>query len=494
MGVASRILIATLLSAAFLFVYDVLVLKPRVKRQTAQLPQKSTELEQRKYESESIKEKQISVPERLYQNFSTTVAFENDNVLVEMQNLSFSRIYLKKFKMYYDREEKFHFDFPLELIFFSDGSAVRFDVKKDGDKFFLFSEGITGYISFSGVSDFVFEMSFTLYGKNIAVKPVLVLRKSMIRNENSSLISAVPSLKELNKLKGGEVSDFFGERGRYFLFLVMPSFRTRFDSFEGERAIFSGDSVAGNNSVEFRIKFFSGPKDEKELNFFTGSAKELASFGTFHLISKALVYLLELINSFVGNWGVSIIVLSFLVRLALFPLSAISYKSFKKMKELQPEIEKIKEKYKDDKERMSREIFELYRKEKINPFSGCLPLLLQIPIFIALYQALLNSIDLRHAPFAFWIKDLSSPDKLFTITLGSFSFEFHLLPIIMGITFLVQQIITPQTSQDVSMKILNYLMPAMFVFILWGVPSGLHLYWITVNILGIIQQVITMKL
>jgi YidC/Oxa1 family membrane protein insertase len=166
----------------------------------------------------------------------------------------------------------------------------------------------------------------------------------------------------------------------------------------------------------------------------------------------------------------------------------------KKLKDIQPQIEQIKEKYKDDKERASREIFELYRREKINPFSGCLPMLIQIPIFIALYQALLNSIDLRHAPFVLWIKDLSSPETLFTLRLGGWAFEFHLLPVLMGATFLVQQLISPQTSDDLAFKLsFNYIMPIMFIFILWNAPAGLHLYWITMNILSILHQIIFIK-
>ena len=529
---AGRIVIATVISALFLFVYDLLVIKPRVEKQRKLIEQKklleekhaksgrsgsevSKEIE--KVENIGAKETKriLEQTHELSRHLTSKVQeqrkayIEDELLFVSATYDSIEKVELKKFKLKPGSEENFYFLSPFKLFFISKNKILKFKVERDekedeeneGEKkqyvFRIFSDELTGFVRVRKVEDYVFEKDIILYGDIIDIFPFFVIRKASPEGDGE-LFAGTPKIKNLEKLEVGEKTVFFGEKTRYFAFVVFPELEVSF----GEKRVgkdrrdiyvMRGEHILARGKVEVKLRFFAGPKNEEILSHLNPSAKEIASMGFFSPIAKILIASLKFINSFVGNWGVSIIILSVIVRLLFFPLTAISYKSMKKLRDLQPEIEKLKEKYKDDKEKLSREIFELYRREKINPFSGCLPLLIQIPVFIALYQALLNYVELRHAPFALWINDLSSPDSLFVVSLGSFEFHFRALPVIMGATFLAQQLLTPQTMGDQTMKILNYLMPIMFVFILWNIPSGLQLYWIAVNIMGIAQQIITYR-
>ena len=534
---AGRIVIATVISALFLFVYDLLVIKPRVEKQRKLAEQRklleqkqvkgrfeSKEEEQSRKKAEMQEEKKekeietreltehLTYHEKQGEYREQKAYIEDELIFVSSTYDSIERIELKKFKLKPGSEENFYFSSPFRLFFLSKKKVLKFRVEgekqeekvEEGSKgkkseyiFRIFSDTLTGFVRIRRVENYVFEKDIILYGDIIDIFPFFVIRKSSPETDGE-LFAGTPKIKNLEKLDTGEKINFFGEKTRYFAFVVFPeldvSFGERRSGKNGEDIyIIRGEHILARGKVEVKLKFFAGPKSEEILSHLNPSAKEIASMGFFSPIAKILIASLKFINSFVGNWGISIIILSVIVRLIFFPLTAISYKSMKKLRDLQPEIEKLKEKYGDDKEKLSREIFELYRREKINPFSGCLPLLIQIPVFIALYQALLNYVDLRHAPFAFWINDLSSPDSLFVVSLGGFEFHFRALPVIMGVTFLAQQLLTPQTMGDQTMKILNYLMPIMFVFILWNIPSGLQLYWIAVNIMGIAQQIITYR-
>ncbi len=492
-----RILIATLVSALFLLIYDIFVIRPKVEKQKQLVKQSenqhSTEKEKKFFhEHGSFSESDIFFAPGSITSFPLI----DDNFIKVIFSWGIiEKLELKNFKLKVDSNDNFYYDKPFKFsLFRSNGNTEIVPTKfetSDGTIIF-FSDSLSFVVSYSKVSKYVFDLDIKLFGDLIDVAPIFYLRKS--KEDNPEIVAFTPNMKNVKDLKVGNVVDFFGEKSRYFSFLVMPSCKVYFSASKESFSSFSCDRIISKGSAELKFRFFAGPKIEEELEVFDKQAKGIASFGFLHPISKLIVVSLEFINSFVGNLGFSIIILSLLVRLIFTPLNIISLKSMKKLKDIQPEIEKIKEKYKDDKERASREIFELYRREKINPFSGCLPMLIQIPIFVALYQALLNSIDLRHAPFVLWIKDLSSPETLFTLKVGGWVFEFHLLPVLMGATFLVQQLISPQTTDDLAFKLsFNYIMPIMFVFILWGAPAGLHLYWITMNILSILHQFIFIK-
>jgi len=181
------------------------------------------------------------------------------------------------------------------------------------------------------------------------------------------------------------------------------------------------------------------------------------------------------IYMFIGNWGWSIVLVTLFIKLAFFQLSAKSYKSMAQMRKLQPKIEALRERCGDDRQKLSQETIALYRKEKINPLGGCLPILVQIPVFIALYWVLLESVELRHAPFIFWIHDLSARDP------------YYILPLLMGVTMFIQQRLSPPPADPVQAKVMMFL-PIVFTALFLMFPAGLVLYWVVNNSLSILQQ------
>ncbi len=196
---------------------------------------------------------------------------------------------------------------------------------------------------------------------------------------------------------------------------------------------------------------------------------------------------LDKLYQFIPNYGLAIIVLTILVRIFTAPLMAKQMRSAERMRALQPQMKELQERYKDDRQKQSEETMKLYKEEKVNPIAGCLPLLLQFPVLIGLFYALRSSIGLRHAPFVFWINDLSQPATLFV--LPGVDFPIRILPIIMGASMYVQQKMTPTTGMDPTQaRMMLIMMPAMMLFISYTFPSGLVLYWTVSNLLGIAQQ------
>lgn len=198
-------------------------------------------------------------------------------------------------------------------------------------------------------------------------------------------------------------------------------------------------------------------------------------YGILWFLSSLLFSLMKAIYTVVGNWGWSIVLVTVLIKLAFYRLSATSYKSMASMRKLQPKLQALRERYGDDKAKISQATMELYKQEKVNPLGGCLPILIQIPVFIALYWVLLESVELRQAPFIFWINDLASADP------------YHVLPLIMGATMLIQQKLNPAPADPMQAKVMMFL-PILFTGLFWNFPSGLVLYWIVNNTLSILQQ------
>lgn len=235
-------------------------------------------------------------------------------------------------------------------------------------------------------------------------------------------------------------------------------------------------------------EIYVGPKDFTALNAVHPALDRAIDFGWFHFIARPLVQLLRFSHSFTGNYGIDIIILTFLVKLVFFPLTNKSFRSMAQMREVQPLMERLREQYKDDREKLNKEMMELYRRHKINPLGGCLPMLVQMPVFIGLYQALSSAIELRQAPFFGWIQDLSMPDRL-----GSLDLWFieppgvPVLTLLMGGTMLVQQALTPAMGDPVQQKMMM-LMPVIFTVMFVNFPSGLVLYWLVNNVLSITQQ------
>jgi YidC/Oxa1 family membrane protein insertase len=238
----------------------------------------------------------------------------------------------------------------------------------------------------------------------------------------------------------------------------------------------------------FAYRIYLGPKQAEVLAPLGSNLDRLLNFGFFDMIAQPLLLFLNWIYGFMGNYGVAIIILTTVIKLMFWPLSAKSYKSMQRMKELQPKMQKLKERYGDDKERLNMEVMQLYKTHKVNPLGGCLPMLVQIPFFFALYKILLGSIELRHAPFVLWITDLSAADTLFSDIAG-LPFALGPLPLLMGVSMFLQQRMTPTTGgNEAQMKMMMYGMPIIFTFMFLSFPSGLVLYWLINNVLSIAQQ------
>ncbi|PCJ44364.1 MAG: membrane protein insertase YidC [Alphaproteobacteria bacterium] len=268
--------------------------------------------------------------------------------------------------------------------------------------------------------------------------------------------------------------------------------------FHGWTTLKAGESYVENS------RLFAGAKKVSLLDYYTDveHVKMLnyaIDWGMFYFLTKPIFYLLELLYGFVGNFGVAILLLTAIVKLAMFPVANKGYKSMNKMKVLQPKMQALKEKYSDDKTKLQQATMELYKKEKVNPVSGCLPMFLQFPVFFALYKVLYVTIDMRHAPFFGWIKDLSGPDTMLVTNLfGLIPWEptgflaLGILPIFMGFTMWLQMQMNPSSGDPMQRKIMMF-MPIVFTFMLAQFSVGLVIYWTFSNILGILQQWILIR-
>ncbi|MBZ0331450.1 MULTISPECIES: membrane protein insertase YidC [Halomonas] len=256
------------------------------------------------------------------------------------------------------------------------------------------------------------------------------------------------------------------------------------DSRDRNVAAFAGSvsTVAPDSEARLGATLYMGPKVQSYLEQVAPNLRLTVDFGWLWFIANPLFWLLDQIHSLIGNWGWSIVFLTIVVKLVMWPLSAKAYKSMARMRKLGPEMQRLKEQYGDDRQKMSQEMMKFYQKEKINPLGGCLPILVQMPVFIALYWMLLESVELRHAPFMFWIQDLSMRDP------------FFILPILMGASMFVQQMLNPTPPDPMQAKIMKML-PIVFTFFFLWFPAGLVIYWVVNNLISIGQQyVITRKI
>lgn len=233
--------------------------------------------------------------------------------------------------------------------------------------------------------------------------------------------------------------------------------------------------LAPKEQKTLEANLYTGPEITDILRTIAPALDQTVDYGWLWFLSSLLFTVMKTINNWIGNWGWSIIIVTILIKLAFYRLSATSYRSMAGMRKLQPKLAELRERYGDDKAKMSQATMELYRQEKLNPLGGCLPILIQIPVFIALYSVLLESVELRQAPFIFWIQDLAAADP------------YHILPIIMGITMLIQQRLNPAPPDPIQAKVMMFL-PILFTGLFWSFPSGLVLYWIVNNTLSILQQ------
>jgi YidC/Oxa1 family membrane protein insertase len=250
-------------------------------------------------------------------------------------------------------------------------------------------------------------------------------------------------------------------------------------------------SLGQNESSTNRFTLYLGPRDLYVLKALDKNLEKAINFGWFDIIAKPLLVTLHFFDKYLSNYGLSIILLTILIKILFWPLTHKSYTSMKEMRKLQPMMAKIREKYKNNKQEMNKQLMGLYKTYKINPMGGCLPMIIQIPVFFAFYRILPNAIELRHAPFVLWITDLSAPERLFSlpfkIPLMAPPYGIPVLTLLMGASMFLQQKMTPTPGDPAQAKMMM-LLPVVFTFLFINFPSGLVLYWLVNNVLSIAQQ------
>ena len=259
----------------------------------------------------------------------------------------------------------------------------------------------------------------------------------------------------------GEVNAYYGRRlsdGNYTVGFVAPRF-----------------VVPPNQRASVGARLYAGPKDQRRLEEIAAHLNLTVDYGFLWWMSVPLFHVLDAIHSVVGNWGVAIILLTFCVKLLLYPLASASYRSMAKMKKVMPQVKRLQERYSDNRQELSQKMMALYKKEGANPLGGCLPLLIQMPVFLALYWVLIESVELRQAPFVFWIKDLAAMDP------------FFVLPLLYGVSFYVMQLLNPPPPDPMQARVMKA-MPIVFTALFIFFPAGLVLYWLVNNLLSLLQQ------
>ena len=269
---------------------------------------------------------------------------------------------------------------------------------------------------------------------------------------------------------------------QYFLAVAIPESEgpVRTGVLDGTAGIVVQAPLAATRAATFDV--YAGPKERQTLAAANHDLGEAVNYGMFWFIALPLLEALRLLHRVTGNYGVNIIILTVMVKLVTLPLTRASFKNMREMQRIQPQMAKIRERFKDDQQEMQREMMELYKRHKVNPFAGCLPMLLQFPILLGFYSALSHAIELRHAPFALWINDLSAPDRLSVMGLG-----VPVLTLLMGGSMLLQTWMTPAQGDPTQQRMMM-VMPLIFTFTFINMPSGLVLYWLVSNVLSVAQQ------
>jgi len=359
---------------------------------------------------------------------------------------------LRVAKVYTFRGNRYDFDLDIRLENISDTTrrgTLQLSLVHPWDK-----EMAGGRYNFVGPATLVGDKVQTEKVKELSEGPLSYSDAVWTSFENKYFISALVPLADSGQNVGIEKSD-----------------GAVVNTVESPPAV-----LGPRESLQNDFLLYFGPRDLDILEQVDHQLDRAIDFGMFSVIALPLRHVLNFFYTYVGNYGVAIILLTVIIKALFWPLTQKSYTSMRAMQKLQPEMQKVRERFKNDRERMNREIMEMYKKYRVNPLGGCLPMVIQIPVFFALYRVLLGDIALRHAPFAFWLTDLSAKDP------------YYITPIIMGATMLAQQRLTP-SSMDPTQAKMFMLMPVVFTFLFLNFPSGLVIYWLVNNLLTIVQQV-----
>ncbi len=349
----------------------------------------------------------------------------------------------------------------------------------------------------SGETTFAYEIIGAGGIKDLSAAGRKLLQSESMIDGKIWRVKAVKAEKE----KSGTLA-WTGSRNQYFATVLKPEKPMAGVSVTTTNAQDLGTIV---KSYEYRLsgglqqvdryKFYAGPLNEKRISVLGNDAQAIVDYGFFGAVSKALLVVLRKFYGWTGNWGLAIILLTVAINIVIFPLTLKSFVSMQQMKKVQPHVEKLKELHKDNPQKLNREMMELYKKYNVNPLGGCLPLLLQMPIFIALYQALMNTIDLKGGKFL-WIADLSRPDAVpLPASLPLIGKSINILPILMAIGMFAQQMLSQKAAtgtvsgdQASQQKMMMIMFPLLFGFMFYNMPSGLVLYWLTNTVLMTAEQ------
>ncbi|MBU4565778.1 MAG: membrane protein insertase YidC [Desulfarculus sp.] len=354
-------------------------------------------------------------------------------------------------------------------------------------------------------------------GKPLGLQPSLGLVEAKKRAESAAYaFTGIQYSKDghYNEMSAGDLDDNPKDTGDIkYLALSIPYFMGAVAPLDAQGAAPAKRFVAGSEagplmvatvieplvelapgtSRELGYLVYYGPKDLKILNPLGHDLSDAVDFGWFDVIAKPFLIVMNFIYDFIGNYGIAIIFVTLLTKLIFWPLTRKSYQSMKSMQSLQPHVKRIREKYADDKQRMNQEIMQLYKTYKVNPAGGCLPMVVQIPVFIAFYKVLGNAIELRHAPFMLWMNDLSAPDRLpIGFDIPYVGAGLPVLTLLMGASMFLQQKMTPTTGDPTQAKMM-LMMPVVFTVMFINFPAGLVLYWLVNNLFSIGQQYLTNK-
>ena len=375
-----------------------------------------------------------------------------------------------------------------------------------------------GKMSFRGTSKgIVFERTLTFHADSYAIEESLQMANTsqnlmsgvvsltmassgLVANESRYNTTSVASFGQNGLKKEDDVDDlqlgiqsqnpvnWAGVDSNYFLLAVVPTsqnmyFKGKYEDSVYRVALEQNTSIQPGESEQITASYYLGPKKQNYLAMVPNNLIGALHYGWLNIIARPLVQVLKFFYTYVGNYGLAIILLTFVIKLIFWPLSHKSYKSMEKMKKIQPMMKELKEKYKDDRQKMNQELMQLYKTYKVNPAGGCLPMLLQIPVFIGLYEALLGAVELRHASFIshvpftdiVWLADLSAKDPL------------YVTPVVMGLSMFLQQKLSPTAGDPTQAKIM-LIMPIFLTFIFLNFPAGLVVYFFTNNVLSIVQQ------
>ena len=405
---------------------------------------------------------------------------------------------------------------PLLNLQFDNGKGLLFEREISIDDRFMFT--ITQRVMNKGSKALDLSPYGLIYRRNKPIsESIFISHEGVVGVFNDELIETTYSDLADDRLeKHSGKTGWVALTDKYWAAALIPDERHKFSSnFLGNAPegsddnytvnyLLAGQIIEPGKTIEVTNRLYAGAKQGELIETYAETLKinkftNLIDWGWFHFITKPMFKSLVYFNHLVGNFGLSILIVTVIIKLLLFPLANKSYKSMAYMKKMQPEMEKIRTRYKDDKMKQQQELMELYKKNKINPLSGCWPVLIQIPIFFALYKVLYVTIEMRHAPFVGWIQDLSAPDPtslfnlfgLIPIDLPQF-LMIGIWPLIMGITMFIQMKLNPAPTDAVQAQIFTY-MPIIFTFILAGFSSGLVIYWAWNNTLSVIQQYYIMR-